>query len=779
LTNFVGREQELTEIQMLLRRTRLLTLTGPGGSGKTRLTLQATAEASDRFEHGVFFVGLGPLFDPGLVIPMVAQVLGVPDMLGRPPLEHVQDYLRDRRLLLLLDNCEHLVGACAELADALLRACPHLRILATSREVLGVAGETVYPVPPLTLPPPGDAVSTPTDERLAASEAVQLFVTRAAEAMPGFALSERNAPAVAEVCRRLDGMPLALELAAARIRVLAPEQIAARLEDRFRLLTGGSRMAVPRQRTLRATLDWSYELLSEPERALFRRLAVFAGGFTLEGAEAVGGEPADAPGPAPDEPPVATVLDLLARLADKSMVVAEPTAEGPVGYRLLETVRQYGWERLAECGEAAAARRRHAHFYLECAEVAEPELVGRDQLAWADRLEREHDNLRAALRWFAESGESAAELRLSGALWRFWFVHSHLAEGRQWVEAALARGGAAPAAARARALCALAYIVWAQGDFPEGSAYAAEGLALYRELGDKPRMGDILGGLALTTLFGGDLDRAGAWATEGRAVSREAAYAHGTGIAVGVLGAVAQARGDDEQAAALSTEGVAVLRELGDREGAGLVLEARARITHGQGRGARATTLYGECLELYRQTGDRQAIARCLDGLAALAASQGRLERAARLFGAEQALREAIGAALVPVDRAERDRGVAEARRALGEAAYQAAWAEGRAWPLERALDEALAPPAPAPAQSPRRAPDPAASPLTAREREIAALIGRGLTSREIAEALVLSERTVDNHADNIRGKLGLRSRAEIAAWAARQGLLDPPPATA
>jgi predicted ATPase len=387
LTNFVGREQELTEIQTLLRRTRLLTLTGPGGSGKTRLALQAAAEAIDRFEDGVFFVGVAPIFDPGLVIPMVAQVLGVPDIRGRPPLENLKDYLRDRQLLLLLDNCEHLVGACAELADALLCVCPHLRILATSREVLGVAGETIYAVPPLTLPPPRDAVSTPTDERLAASEAVQLFVTRAAGAMPGFALSERNAPAVADVCRRLDGLPLAIELAAARIRVLAPEQIAARLEDRFRLLTGGSRTALPRHQTLRATLDWSYELLSEPERALFRRLAVFARGFTLEAAEAVCGEPPDPRRPTPERPPPATVLDLLARLADKSMVVAEPTAEGPVRYRLLETLRQYGWERLGESGDAAAARRRHAHFYLEYAEAAEPELVGqtssRGQIDWS------------------------------------------------------------------------------------------------------------------------------------------------------------------------------------------------------------------------------------------------------------------------------------------------------------------------------------------------------------------------------------------------------------
>jgi non-specific serine/threonine protein kinase len=776
LTNFVGREQELTEIQTLLRRTRLLTLTGPGGSGKTRLALQAAAKATDRFEEGVFFVELAPLFDPGLVILTVAQVFGVPDSGSRPPLEHVQDYLRDRRLLLLLDNCEHLVGACAALADALLRACPHLHVLATSREVLGVAGETVYPVPPLTLPPPGEAVSASPDAPLAASEAVQLFVTRAAGVLPGFALSERNAPAVAEVCRRLDGMPLALELAAARIRVLAPEQIAARLEDRFRLLTGGSRTALPRHRTLRATLDWSYELLSEPERALFRRLAVFAGGFTLEAAEAVGSPPTASPRPAPDEPPAATVLDLLAQLADKSMVVVEPTAAGPVRYRLLETLRQYGWERLAESGEDAVVRRRHAHFYLAYAEAAEPELVGPAELACADRLEHEHDNLRAALRWLAESGESEAELRLSGALWRFWFIHSHLAEGRQWLEAALARGGAAPAAARARALCALAYIVPAQGDFPGGRAYALESLALYRELGDKVRMSDVLGVLGMTALFAGDFEHARAWATEGLAVSREAGYAHGTGLALGILGGVAQARGDEEQAAALCTEGVAMLA---DPEGAAYVFEALARITHRQGRRARATTLYGECLELYRQTGDRQAIARCLDGLAALAASQGRLERAARLFGAGQALREAIGVSLMPPDRVEHDRGVAEARLALGEAAYQAAWAAGRALPLGEAIDEALAPLAPAPPTSPAAAPGPAASPLTAREREIAALIGRGLTSRAIAGALVLSERTVDNHADNIRGKLGLRSRAEIAAWAARQGLLDPPPATA
>jgi non-specific serine/threonine protein kinase len=496
LTSFIGREQELAEVQELLASTRLLTLTGTGGVGKTRLALQVAAAQIDRYPQGVWMVGLAPLADPSLVPGAVLAALDVPEQPGRLPLATLLDALRTRQLLLVLDNCEHLLDACAGLTEALLRACPGLRILATSREPLGLAGETRYRVPSLAVPGPDQAAS-PT--AVARCVAVRLFVERARAVQPAFALS---AAAVAEVCARLDGIPLALELAAARLGGLGLAELAARLDRQFQLLTGGSRTALPRQQTLRATVAWSYDLLTSQEQALFARLSVFAGGWSLEGAEAVG-----AGGTIAAE----EVLDLLVRLVDKSLVLAEETADGSTRYRLLETLRQYGQERLA-AGETAQVRHRHAAYYLALAERADRRFTGPDQLRWLDRIEREHDNLRAALSWCLGGDEHRGRdeaaalgetgLRLAGALYWFWFFRDHHREALVWLERALAQGSVAPAAVRAKALFGAATFASSHHDFARSAGYLSESIVLSRAAGDTRQLVlalSVLGGVCRTS----------------------------------------------------------------------------------------------------------------------------------------------------------------------------------------------------------------------------------------------------------------------------------------
>jgi predicted ATPase len=430
-SSFVGREQESTAVKRLLAQTRLLTLTGPGGVGKTRLAFEVARDmgAGEMFAGGAWFTGLAPLADAALVPQAIAAALGVREQAGRHILETIGDAMRHRRLLLVLDNCEHLVEACAQGADTLLRGCPGLTILATSREPLKIAGETAWPVPPLRVPA---RFETRNLDDLLACEAIQLFVQRAQSAAPAFALTDVNAGAVAEICTRLDGIPLAIELAAARVRLLAPDQIAARLADRFRLLTGGSRTALPRHQTIRALVDWSYELLPEQERTLFSRLGVFAGDWSLEAAEAVVGGDGIEP---------SAVMDLVGNLVDKSLVVAQPTApgNGQVRYRLLETLREYALERLSTESNVAPTVRRHAHYFLELAEGADNRYWAGDEARALSSIESDHDNFRAAMRHFVASGEGECAARLAGGLSMFWFIRGYCSEGRTWLREVLAQ----------------------------------------------------------------------------------------------------------------------------------------------------------------------------------------------------------------------------------------------------------------------------------------------------------------------------------------------------
>jgi predicted ATPase/class 3 adenylate cyclase/DNA-binding XRE family transcriptional regulator len=672
LSSFIGRDGEMGAVKQQLTRTRLLTLIGSGGVGKTRLALQVAAELLAQQADGVWLVDLGPITDPALVPQATAAVLGVREQPGRPLLEALIEALRTKQSLLVLDNCEHLVAACARLAHLLLQACPSLTIVVTSREMLGVAGEMAYRVPSLTLP--DQAQGQPLSE-LARYEAVRLFVERAVAMRPDFALTESNAATVADVCRRLDGIPLAIELAAARVRALSVEQLAARLDDRFRLLSGSSRTALPRQQTLKATIDWSFDLLSGAEQRALRRLAVFSGGCGLEAAEAICAE---------DDQEANGVLELLTRLSDKSLVLVEEH-EGESRYRLLETIRQYGRDRLVEAGEAVAVRDRHRDWALAVAECAEPLLWGREQERWLARLEVEHDNLRAALDWTIDTEQTETALRLTGALWKFWEVRGYLTEGRTWLARALGQGSAS-SVARAKACAGAGVLARHQGDYEHAGALLQEGLALCRAEHDRRGVAAALNNLGIVARRQGEFKRAQTLLAEGLELRRELGDEHGIAGSLHNLGVLARHRGQYPSATTLLEECLAARRTLGDNQGIANTLNNLGNVARLQGDLERATTLLTEGLLLDRELMDPAGIAFGLDGLAAVACMRGAATRAAQLFGAADVLRERIGAPLSPIDRAEHHDAVADARRMVGDDAFAGAYAEGRALSLAAAV---------------------------------------------------------------------------------------------
>ena len=634
LTTFVGREREIEYVKDALAQTRLLTLTGAGGSGKTRLAIQVAAELIEQFEKGVWLVELAPLADPALVVQAVATTFQVREAAGRSLLDLLVDYLRAKPLLLVLDNCEHLVAACAHLAGALLRVCPDLKVLATSREALGVAGETTHRVPPLSRPDPRRIESL---EQLRQFEAVQLFVERGTASRPQFALTEANARAVVEICHRLDGIPLAIELAAVRVKVLTVDQIATRLGDRFRLLTGGSRTGLLHHQTLRATIDWSHDLLPEEERTLLRRLSAFAGGFTLEAAEAVCG------GDGVDE---YAVLDLLTNLVDKSLVVAEGL-NGDMRYLFLETIRQYGWEKLEASGETAAVRGRHFDWYLALAEQAEPELHGPEQRHWLDRLETEHDNLRAALGWAASgAGHAESRFRLAGALHRFWSMHGHLTEGRAWLDDAIAEDGAA-SPARAKAIYGAGVLAYAQGDYARAETLFERSLSESRARDDTTAAARALNHLALVHRTRGDYARAARLLEESQALSRAAGQKWLLAQALHSLALVVRGLEDYDRATALLEESVPLWQETGDKSGLAKSFASLGVVARLRGDFARAGALHEKSLTLNRELGHKSEIADALLELGTVAKNEGDYARATALYQECLALSREMGRQLI------------------------------------------------------------------------------------------------------------------------------------
>jgi predicted ATPase len=678
LTSFIGRDREIAEVKRLLSATALLTLTGAGGCGKTRLALRVAADLGDQYPDGVWVAELAALSDPALVASAVATALDVPEQPGRALIETLKAYLQPRSLLLVLDNCEHLVTACAELAEILLRTCPILRILATSREPLGIPGEIVWRVPSLLLPDPN---RPPSPQDLTQCEAVRLLVDRISSHQPGFAVTESNAGAVARLCNGLDGIPLAIELAAARVKILTVEQVADRLEDRFRLLTGGGRTALHRHQTLRAAMDWSYGLLSENERIALRRLSVFAGGWTLEAAEAVsagGGVEAS------------EVLDLLTQLVDKSLVGVSMRG-GEARYGLLETVRQYGRDKLRESGEADDVRRRHLEWYLGFAEQAESELFGPREDLWGERLETEHDNLRSALEWGMTDASGEVVLRLAGALGQFWNRRTHVSEGRTWLQRALLRGAGAAAGVRAKALGFAGALARIQGDYARAAALGRESLDLYLELEDKPGIAKALLQLGSTADYRGDSGEAKRLFTESLASFQEVGAQWGVSTALNNLGEAARAAGDYDAARSFYEESLTVSREAGIQAGIANALGNLGVVALHQGNYTEAATLMRDAMLLMRRLGDKRNIIAVLGGLAGVGMARGKPEYAVRLLGAAEACGAAVGVLVGSADRAEHERQVASAHGALDKDTFASAWAEGRAMTLEQAIEYALA----------------------------------------------------------------------------------------
>ena len=726
LTPIVGREKETEAVvKILLDDVRLITLTGPGGTGKTRLSLQVGAGMNDNFKEGVYFVPLASITDADLVPSTIAHTLGIPESGDQPVLESLKNYLGDKDILLILDNFEQVVSASPLLSD-LLSSCPKLKVLVTSREVLHLHGEREYQVSPLSLPdlknlPPAGAGLV---SALSQYEAVELFIERALSVKADFAVTNDNAPAVAEICYRLDGLPLAIELAAARIKLLTPQAILKRLSSRMKLLTLGSRDLPARQQTIRGAIDWSNDLLEESEKILFRRLSIFVGGSTLDGAEEVCNGADDLE---------LDILDGMASLVDKSLIKQEEV-EGESRFLMLETIREYGLEQLRQSGEETAIRQNHADFFLTLAEGAESKLQGPDQVEWLNRLEVEYDNLKAVLELSSEETGEKAEvgLRLAGALWRFWLVRGYLSEGSRWLEGVLSASKSpsdtTPAKAlwRAKALNGAGSLAQRQGDFARANTLLEESLATFREVGDKGGIAIALRNLGLValwqddndqaaTLFGeslalflelgdkggiaislrllgqsearGDYDRARQLFEESLALCRELGDKAGIANSLRFLGSVIILKGDYKRATALLEESLALCRELGDRDGIAFTLLLLGAVAQFQDDYRRAREIFDESLVMFRDLGDKMGLSMSLRLMAMTVGAQEQHRSATRLNGAAEALGNF---SLPPFARSEHEKCISEASTELGEKVFAAVWAEGRAMSVEEAIDYAL-----------------------------------------------------------------------------------------
>jgi non-specific serine/threonine protein kinase len=680
LTSFVGREEELAACRGLLEDSRLVTLLGMGGGGKSRLAVKLGEESLATHPDGVWFVDFGAVSDPERVEHAVALAVGVREEPGRPLVQNLLEHLQHRRALLLLDNCEHLLAGAARLVVTLLAACPDVKLLATSREPLAVDGEAVYPVPPLDVPRDGVRGGAAAYERFAS---VRLYVERARAAAPGFALTDQNAKIVGEICRRLDGIPLALELAAARAKVLAVDQIRARLDDRFKLLTGGNRTALPRQQTLRATIQWSHDLLAEREQEFLRRLAPFVGGWSLDGATAVVEENGDE----------FETLDLLTLLVDKSLVVVDRSSPESTRYRLLESVREFALERLEQSGELSAVRGRHLEYYLGLAERSEQELVGPNQGAWFETLETENENLLAALAWCGRvEGGGEKGLRLAASVYRFWSARGHYALGRRALIEALARPRVVgDSAARAKALVRGAGLAIAEGDHAAARALIEESLGIYRELGDQRGVARALMGLATVEAYAGDYAASRRYGEECLATYRALGIQRAIGATLHNLAFLSLAEGEPAKAEPQYEEALSILRAVQDHEHAALTLSdlaiARTRLGHKDA----ARDAAREAIAIVREIGAKREGAYALEGAAEWLSENGAASDAAVLLGAAAALREAIGSPLAPVEQRQREGLHAKLEAALGKPQSESARAEGRALEFAAALDRAAA----------------------------------------------------------------------------------------
>ncbi|WP_280296833.1 protein kinase domain-containing protein [Nocardia abscessus] len=759
LTSFINRRAELAEVRNLLSTSRLVTLTGIGGVGKTRLALHAASRARRDFADGVWLVELADVSDASLLVDMVAATLGLRDESATPLLDTLVAFLNPRQALLVVDNCEQVVDAVAELTGTVLRTCSDVRILLTSRESLNIAGEAVLRVPPLAVPDPDHE---PTLRALPSFDAVTLFADRAAAAVPGFAVDEGNKTAVARICARLDGLPLAIELAAARLRSLSPQQILTRLTDRYALLTRGSRGAPSRQQTLRWCMDWSYELCTRAEQRLWARLSVFAGTFELDAAEQVcGADPIEDP-----EPDAAgrTLLDVLSSLVDKSILVRQDS-DTVVLFRMLETLRDYGREKLRASGEYARLRRRHRDWYHHLALEAEDQWISHRQPDWIARLEREQPNLREALEAFlAEDTEEAATagLRTAAALFEFWAVRGLFGEGRSWLDRVLAHPAARSVPDRVKALRVGSQLAVGQSDFHSAAALMLEARALDEKDGTSATHIEIAYGAGALALARGDPARASS-ALE-RAIELLGAHEPGTLLvsALTSLGLSCEMCGDVTRAVECYRDVLAITEARGESLGRSVALRGIGVAVWRQGDRETGRRMLEEALRVNRRVNSPVIAALVLEAMAWIVADEGGAEPAAVLMGAAQGLWPADGFTTVFArlsgfhEECERT-----ARRALGAQGFDAALRRGRAMDIGAAMTFALGN---RPTDTP---PSGASAKLTKRERQVADLVAQGLSNRQIAARLVISQRTAQGHVEHILTKLGFTSRAQIAAWVA------------
>jgi predicted ATPase/DNA-binding CsgD family transcriptional regulator len=817
-SSFIGRERAMLEVKRELETTRLLTITGAGGSGKTRLALEVARDLLETYSDGVWLVELALLSEAELVPKAVAEAVEVPERRDEPLADTLTEVLGSRELLLVVDNCEHLLEGTARLVDVLLDSCPRLRVLATSREGLGVEGEVRWPVPPLNAPDPQYSSTVGELKRL---ESARLFLARARNRDPSFDFAPDNAQAVAEICSKLEGIPLAIELAAARVGTLSLEQILERLEGSLELLTHGGRTTSPRQRTIRGTLDWSHDLLCERERKVFRRLSVFVGGWPLEISEIVVSD---------ESIGESEVLELLTGLVEKSLVLAELAAtSGGVRYKLLDPIRQYALEKLEQSGEGKAVKRAHAEYFLALVEEAEPELIGPREAEWFERLEEEIDNFRAALSWVSEHGEAELVLRLAGALGSFWFWEGYYREGRGWIEGALTREDPASALVRAKALGVASLLASQLSDYARSRGAAEEGLRLTKEApsGDSRRpffvwndpTNFFLNRLANVSMEEGDPERATALSEETLALSRQTNEVQGIVWSLLTLAIAATLHTDYERAERLYAEGLSLARELhsayarflylqnwgwtallrGDPERATMLIEGAVELARERRRGfmgllsrpldnlgwaallggelGRARAQLGENLALSKELGDKGTLLMSLEGLACVAGAKGEAIRSARLFGAAESLQEAVDYRLVPQERAVLEPYRASVRSRLGAATWEETFAEGGAMGLDRAIAYALSDEKPSRHVSPVSSSPSTSSPpeypagLSPREVEVLRLVVQGLTNAQAAKELYLSPRTIETHLTSIYHKLGVSSRAAATRFALDHGL--------
>ena len=798
LTSFVGRQHELADIRRLLGSSRLVTLTGAAGCGKTRLALRVAAEVSPHYADGVHWVDLARLADPALVPQAVARVLQVAEQPGRPIVEALLEALYDTQLLLVLDNCEHVLSACTHLVETLL-AATDVSLLATSRAPLGVTGELRYPVPPMALPPR----TLPAADAMAHFDAIQLFVERARATVPAFALTPENAAVVASMCHQLDGLPLAIELASARVNVLTVEQIAGRLADHFGLLGAATHVTQSHHRTLRAAIDWSYDLLSTPEQVMLRRLSVFAGGCALATAETV----CAGDGVERDQ-----VLELLSSLVNKSLVVAHTLQRGEARYALLETIRQYAHEKLLAAGEWSALHDRHLECFLQLAEATLPKLRGQYQHLWLNWLEGDYDNIRAALAWSLESERIEAGLRIANAIYQFWTIRDYVQEGLAWVERLLARAderislvvrvnalayasllsgfrgntsaqmrygreagvvaeaaGDAGKPALAWALAAQAYAARAAGDHQTEFAFKQREIHVLRELGDSYMLGLSLTIGSFTAMSLGEFVQARAMLDEGLPLVRETGDPYRIAMALNFSGDLARCEQQYARAQTAYEESIALLRDIGAVRDLASALHNLGHTCLHLGDVERAHALFSESMALHLAQRNTPGVAECLIGFAALAAVCGLPAVGARLFAAAVAIGGPRVATAWAATRLEDDHYRALVRARLTEPAFQAEQAAGRAFSLEQAVAYAQnLPIKEATAHGSRKQPDD----LTVRERDVAALIAQGKSNGEIGDELAVSKRTVEKHIANILAKLGVTNRAQLVRWAIETGLV-------